>query len=208
MRHLLTDNHPLDNVVDVSLDEIASTRHDAVVDLVNGVRDAWQSRIVPLFTNVVSFTGGHYQDLDSLDGVSGDFGFNGSLPHVGPSSAPSSPPNVAYLVAKHCSHTRRQRPGRMYLGGVDETVVDGTGLIGPASLSSCNAALENFRNDLTHASGVTHPGTTAWRVVHIAGYDGVPVPGFPLGHPNAWNSSDVSSAVMDARVATQRRRLR
>lgn len=208
MKHLLTDGRPCDNVVDVSLDEIASDRHDAVVDLVNGVRDAWQTNVVNFFMQSVTFTGGHYLDLDSLGGVSGDFAPNGSLPTFGSGIHEAAPPNVSYLVQKHCVHNRKQRPGRMYLPGVDETMVDKNGIVSGTELAALNGGLEAFRSALTHASGVTHPGTTAWRVIHIVSHDGVPAPGWPNGKPNAWNSTDVSQAVVDVRVATQRRRLR
>lgn len=209
-RHLLGDARIAENIVDISVDEVGTTRHDAVADVVNNARDKWQTRFVNgMMGNSVTFVGGHFTDLDSLGGISGDFAANGSLPTVGGGGTGTQmPPNNALLIVKHCTHTRRQRPGRMYVTGVMESAADNNGVVPGSIITAYTAVAEGYKTDALSFSSVLHPATTAWRVVHIAAYDGVAVPGYPHGLPNAWNSTDVSSAVCDARIATMRRRLR
>lgn len=208
-KHLLANSHAADCVIDVSVDEFASTRHDAVFDMTDNTRDAWQDNIMGIMGNTVNFVGGHFTDLDSTGGVSGDFSPNAAKPILGGVTNNQTTPNTAYLVRKHCSHTRRQRPGRMYLPGVDETVTDQFGRVTSSFITAANTRLNSFKSALTNVGvSVTHPSTTAWRVVHISGYDGAVAPGFPLGRPNAWDSSDVSAADMDSVVASMRRRNR
>jgi hypothetical protein len=190
------------------VDEVSSTRHDAVLGCVDATAKAWQDNIMPALANPITFLGGHYLDLDSLGGVSGDFGPHAGSPIAGAFSPQMASPNNAYLVTKHTPHTRRQRSGRTYLPGVSETNVDTAGIIDSGTQTYINGKLSSFLSALNNVASVTHPATTAWRVVHIVGYDGVPAPGYPNGRPNAWNSTDVSSATVDPKVATQRRRLR
>ncbi len=208
MKHTLADGRLMDNVVDVSLDENGTTRHDAVSAIVPKIRDAWQTRTLSVVSNTVTFTGGHYIDLDSLGGISGDFTPNSGISNIGIGSAPALPPAVAYLIIKSCAHNRRQRAGRMYISGADEASVDAGGVLGSTVRTGLNAAFAGLKADILAAGAIFPPATTAWRVVHIAGYDGVVAPGFPLGRPNAWSSSDVTSATADTHVGTQRRRQR
>jgi hypothetical protein len=208
MKHLLTGGHEADTILDLSVDEVGTTRHDAVVGCVPTVRDAWQTRIIPRLDGNVAFTGMHYLDLDSTSGISGDLGPNAAKPITGSFNFSPTSPNVSYLCIKHCTHNRRQRSGRMYLPGVDEANVDSAGNVLGAYITGTNAVLESLRVDLTNVASVTHPATTAWRVVHVETYDGISVPGHPNGLPATWSSSDVSSVTVDGRVATQRRRLR
>lgn len=207
-RHLLGNSRACDNIVDVSLDEVGTTRHDAVAGMVDNVGGHWQNSMLPALTPNITYVGGHFLDLDSLGGISGEFSPNTSLPTAGQHSAEGDSPATTYLVHKFCSHNRRQRAGRMYLGGVDEADVNNAGTVGTSSQTRLNTALDNLKSGLADSSSLGAPGTTAWRVVHIDSHDGVPAPGYPLGKPNAWSSSNVDVAKIDVIVGSQRRRQR
>lgn len=195
------------NIIDLSVDgPSGSDRPSVVNEIVTQVRDLWQDHMVGGISSSWSFTGGTYTDLDSLATVSGAFGINGSKPVNGGGAASMSPPNVAFLVHKLCGHTRTQRNGRMYFPGVVEGSVSDGGDIDGTHTSGLAAGLETFRIALS--DDLPGGGTTAWRVVHVTGHDGVPAPGHPLGKPNAWDSTDITGFSVETRVGTQRRRVR
>lgn len=206
-------NHNLGNgrhatvVIDLSVDEgVAGNRTTAVANAALATGQAWQDKIMTIASNALSYTGGQYTDLDSLAATSGSFGPAAGHPVNGGAASATCPPNVAMLVTKHCAHSRAQRPGRMYVPGVIENQVSDQGDISSTQLAGNQTA---FNLLLAQLQGSLISGaTTAWRVVHVNGHDGVVAPGFPNGHPNSWSSSDVTALTCQTRVATQRRRNR
>jgi len=194
-------------IIDISVDQFVGSRATSVNNVVPKVMVSWQEKVVKYMSNDFSFTGCRYLDLDSTDGTGGF-----SPPVVGHpvnsgGSTAQAPPNVCMLVHKQCGHNRAQRNGRMFLPGAAENEVANDGTLTTVARTAWTGNVEAFRADV--ASGVFFPpATTSWRVVHVAGHTGSPLPGYPNGKPNAWSSSDISSVSVDTKVATQRRRLR
>jgi hypothetical protein len=62
--------------------------------------------------------------------------------------------------------------------------------------------MASLRNGLLGIGDIVGLETTAWRVVHVHKVDKADPATW------TWSSSDVTAATCDARVATQRRRLR
>lgn len=206
-------NHNLGNgrhatcIIDLSVDPgVLGDRPTPVANAALAVGQKWQDRIMAIASNAITYTGGNYTDLDSLESGSGSFGPVAGHPVNGGSASAVCPPNVAMIVTKNCAHSRAQRPGRMYVPGCIENQVSDQGDISGSQLSGQQTAFDGLLADLngTLISGAS----TAWRVVHVTGHDGVAVPGHPHGLPNAWSSSDVTSLTCQTRVGTQRRRNR
>jgi hypothetical protein len=200
MQHNVNGGRVADVISDVSLDEFAVSRETAVLDIVPDVVAAWQDKIMAGVGNSVTFTGCRWLDIDSLDGIGGFQGPVGSHPTVGAVGGAQSPMSVAFLVHKQCFHTRRQRNGRWYIPGVAESDTDDSGGV----VSSARTRVQNITEDYraaVNALGLPAGITVAMRVVHITSVDGD-------GDPESWNSTDIDSLSVDARVATQRRRLR
>lgn len=103
----------------------------------------------------------------------------------GGQSGSAMPPNVAYLIKKGTASGGRRNRGRMYLPGVAEANVDDTGLLNSVFLAAAGADFASFIGFLT-----------AELLPMVILHDG---PGAP---------TVVTSFQLDARAATQRRRLR
>lgn len=207
LNHNLGNGHHSTNIIDLNVDEgPTASRPDVVANAALAVGQHWQEDICVLMSNTLTYTGGTYTDLDSLTSTSGSFGPVPGKPVNSGAASAISPVNVAMLVTKHCHHTRTQRPGRMYIAGVIENQVDDHGIISSGQLAGWQTALNLFQ---THMNSLGISGaTTAWRVVHVTGHTGSPVPGFPHGRPNAWDSTDITNVTAESLVATQRRRNR
>lgn len=195
-------------VTDVSVDEFAVDRHTGVRNIVPRIVEAFQDHCLAPLTSDVNYQGASWIDLDSLEGESGFQTPIAGHPSYGGQSAAGAAPNTCYLIHKNCAHNRRQRTGRMYLPGVMETHVDGAGVVDSAQLTALTTTMSDYKAEIAAAGPLFPPTTTAWRVVHILTYSGVAEPGWPNGRPTSWNSTDVTSATPDTKVATQRRRLR
>ena len=180
---------------DLSVDiGVTAERPTALPGVVLQLQDAYQDHIAVMQQKPVEYTGCSYHDLDSLDATSGLLARNGSKPFNNGSTAQQpTPPQVAVLVRKLCTHTRRQRPGRSYQPGIATTNVNGDGKIVASSLTTIQTGFTAF---LTAANAIDEPGLDAQcalRVVHKV---------FPAG----WNSSDITSLEVQPYVATQRGR--
>lgn len=207
MRHSLPGGRPYDIIIDVSLDEFGVSRSEGLAELVPFVVGHWQDDICSHQPETYDFTGAAWIDLDSEDGETGFQGPIAGKPTSGTGVLAMQVPSVAMLIHKECGHTRRQRNGRLYLPGVLESAVDDAGNLTPAFRDGVSDMFEDFRDNLTDLTDL--PGaSTAWRVVHVTGHTGTPVPGYPNGYPNEWNSTTITRCVCDTKVATQRRRLR
>lgn len=199
--------HRWNSVLDFSVDEEGGTRQQVLEDFVNNATGLFQTYFVQNVHQSVNFTGAVWLDIDSLSGAGGIVTPRPGKPVYGVQSGAALTPNACFLIKKQCTHTRRQRTGRMYFPGVPEGWADDAGTLSSTAITNLGGAAQGFRQaiiDLEDPGGPTY----AWRVVHISNYSGISEPGWPNGRPTAWSSSDVTAAVLDTKVATQRRRLR
>jgi hypothetical protein len=104
------------------------------------------------------------------------------------SGGTGGPPNTAFLVHKQTSLGGRAGRGRFFLPGVPEAVVNSNGLLTSGTATAVNNRLSDFIGEMT-ASGVVPV------VLHNEGS--------PIVIPTA-----ITAMTCDAKVATQRRRLR
>lgn len=202
-QHLLGGTRPATCLVDVSIDEFGVDRETAVHDVADNMCHVWQPRMLGIMSPAVSFVGMHWIDLDSLEGISGFEGPHAGDPTVGGATGvDTEPPQVCYLVHKNCSPNRSQKNGRMYVPGVFTDRVNNDGTLTAGSAALVTARTEQVRTDILALSTTLSISTVAWRVVHVHKPDKT--------NPTtwSWSSSDVKTTACDARVATQRRRLR
>lgn len=131
----------------------------------------------------------------TLSGVLVKYGPNATGPsaqittaHVGNLAAAGAAPNTTYLVRKVTALGGRAGSGRMYVPGVTEDDVDPDGTVTPAMVT----LLQSNFDDL-------------WDALDVGGFTPVLLhsAGSPLSTP-----TPITSLRVDARVATQRRRLR
>jgi len=109
-------------------------------------------------------------------------------PQPGTNQGPVVSPNTTFLIRKLTGFGGRTGRGRMYLPGPAEGQVDAGGLLDAGVRGGLDAAMEDLRNGLVQAGAVP-------TLLHGAGSPiQVPMP--------------ITSFNVDARVATQRRRLR
>jgi hypothetical protein len=207
MHHNVPGGRQMTCVHDVSVDQFLGGRTAAVIAAVPLVVGAYQQRICGSQAPQVVFTGANFLDLDSLTGHGGFIAPIAGKPVTGTGSFTLLPPEVCYLLHKQCVHNRQERNGRTYMSGVPESAVDDGGVVVPATASAIAGNFNLWKDDMKTGTFFP-PATVALRVVHVAGHTGTPVPGYPNGKPNSWSSSDVDSFQCDAKVATQRRRLR
>lgn len=202
MNHNLSNGRHSCNIVDIQIDFDTGGRGDAVEGVVNEMADIWARRIMPNVASTVTFTGGTYLDLDSLDGVSGIFGPSGTYTNVGAiTGTPAISPQVSYLIHKKAGSHRGHRSGRMYVAGLAESEISDTGAVQASRITSWASALDLFRTDIAAIASI---GTVsaAWRVVHVTKGD--------RDDPATWtwSSSTIEDAYCDPYVGTQRHRLR
>lgn len=209
LQHNLGNGRHADVVWDYSVDEGTGSDRSTVAGIAaNELGKAWQNNVCHLFSSAISYTGGVYMDLDSLDATGGIFGPNTSLPVNGGGTAePIAPPNVAMLIRKVCAHTRSQRNGRSFIPAVVEGAIDNAGQIDSGQRAGWLTAMNNFINAVNGTGDPVTGADTALRVVHVTGHAASEGPGIPP-KPNAWSSSDIISFNIDAKVASQRRRNR
>lgn len=115
-------------------------------------------------------------------------------PVAGPGTSQLLPPNSAYLIRKRTDLAGRRGRGRMYFPGVTEGNVDNVGTLTGAEQSAWTTALEDWYEFLTAGVGARlYPPVVLHRSEGI-GEEPAPTP--------------VTSFTIDAKIATQRRRLR
>lgn len=207
MHHRGFGPRPFFSVLDVSVDETGVSRNEACVAVAPDVVRVYQENVCGNLPNGTAFLDASWLDLDSEDGTTGSVGPQPGQPVAGGPGVSFAPPNVNILAHLQCVHTRSQRNGRKFFPAVAEGEVDNGGLLSAGIKTLWLNGLNGLRSDLADLSATAFE-SVAWRVVHVEGHTGTPVPGFPNGYPNAWSSSDVDSISIDALAATQRRRLR
>ena len=119
--------------------------------------------------------------------ATGQEGFH-SNPIAGTGTAQTAGPGIAYLARKNTGFGGRTGRGRLYIPGVTETAHLEGGMITAATVTSWNTSLETMRAGLISVGLVP-------TLLHAAGS--------PVTLPRP-----IVSFTMDAKTATQRRRLR
>ena len=108
------------------------------------------------------------------------------------------PQNCALLVTKNSGFGGRRNKGRFFVPNVlDESTVNGVGVIAALSLTSFQGVADEFLDRLENATDYLQPFDTPMVILHNS-----PTAG-PTPIPTA-----VSSLTVDGRISTQRRRLR
>jgi hypothetical protein len=102
------------------------------------------------------------------------------------------PQNVAGLIHKLSASAGRRNRGRFYLPGLREGEVSDTGLVNSGSVTGINNALATWLAKF----GALIGQVDAMVILHSTGISGAPTP------------TPVTQLLIDAKVATQRRRLR
>jgi hypothetical protein len=153
---------------------------------------AWITNILPQMSNLMR-----------LESVVCYIGQDGGPPIIKTSSLASQngsetqtvvPQNTAYLIRKRTDAAGRRGRGRIYLPGVREDQVDAVGVVTTAKVGSFNTSFAAWRTALVTAVGARHYPPVILHRSEGAGIEPAPTP--------------VVTLVCDARVATQRRRLR
>jgi hypothetical protein len=196
----MPSGRPASNVIDVSLDEFGTDRATAVRDLADKMNSPYQIQILGGLPSQVHFTGAHYIDLDSATGITGMTPPHAGDPVVGGRSGAMDQANTAILVHKQSDAARGHRNGRWFLPGILSTDSADDGTLVSSILSSTQTGVNAYKTAI-EGIGLPLGFTVATRVVHVTAKDSD-------GNPTAWNSTDISSFVVDPKVATQRRRLR
>ncbi len=106
-------------------------------------------------------------------------------PKVGTVTGDGMTPQVAYLIKKLTALGGRRNRGRMYLPGANESKVDGQGNVSSSFVTSLQTAADWFFTDL---------GTADIGLVIL--------------HADSSTPTDVTGLTAQAKVATQRRRLK
>jgi hypothetical protein len=208
LHHNLGNGRHADVVWDYSVDEgSGADRHTVAAIAAGEVGKAWQQHFIDQVSGAISYTGGSYLDLDSLDGTGGVFGPFSGLPVNGGTTPGTVAPQNAVLAHKICAHNRRQRNGRCFIPGLSEAGVDNFGRIDAGIQTGWRTKLNDFLNALNGTGDPVSGADTAIRVVHVTGHADPEGPGKPP-RPNAWSSSDVTDIQIDGLIATQRRRNR
>jgi hypothetical protein len=146
-----------------------------------GIHDSWRTTILTV-----------QNDDCVLDTVRVKFGPNDTGgfgeytdPTGGGQVGDGVPAQVAVLCKKNTNLGGRQGRGRMYIPGLDETTVGENGSIAPGTVVLWQTEVDAFEAALGPATD-----------------------GMVLLHGNSLSPTEVTSLVIDGRVATQRRRLR
>lgn len=143
--------------------------------------ESWGQAIVPLLVETITFSSVLVKLGPDEDGPSAMI----SVDEDGGVDDGAASPNVSYLIHKNTNLGGRRGRGRMFIPGVAETLVDGAGVVDGPAVSSFDSAFETL--------------VTAWGVENLPPY---------LLHDGLLSPTIISSLTCDARVATQRRRLR
>lgn len=121
------------------------------------VRLAWKNRILSFMTTNYTLIETRFRDAVGTAIV-----IPGS--DAGTNSATAATPNMAFLVKKLTGLGGRKNHGRLYLPGVEESVVDPTGVVDSSVVSALTTGFVNFVNDMAASnffSVLLHNGTTA-----------------------------------------------
>jgi hypothetical protein len=165
-----------------------STWGGAYADGLEWISDLWLATIVSSLSETV--TSGPYSLAVGQDG--GDpITYEYAATNAGDESGFPMWPNTAVLIKKVTASGGRRNRGRMYVPGFGlRSLITPAGLIDPSYLADFNTNLSNFLEDVNAGTGFS---ATNLGVLHSR----------PPSAPAV-----ITSLVAEAKVATQRRRLR
>ncbi len=193
------------NVLDYRIDTTGeiTARADAIEDMAGVLINEWSDHVLSWVDNGYSATSVTWVDLDEADGTVGERTSTGqeTWPQAGVDVGPAFPGNVAVLWRKVGAPQRGARSGRMYIVGCPEDYTDDSpspNRLNATTLAGTQTNATSFLGN-TNQSGGGYESDLV--VVTTTARD-------EDGHPTAGVGRVVESLVVDATLATQRRRLR
>lgn len=190
---------PVVNVLHLFNDETGGNDLSKVEDL----RNNWQDHIVPALSSAYTVLDFAWRSLDPDDNNVGIVTPDPAKTVTGGGQTTNAPPNVAYLVHKNtASRPRGKRDGRIFLAGVGETTVDAAGNLESGQQAAWNTVLATF------LSGINDTGFTGGAGSGLVVLEVPPAARVPGTAVVNVDSRAVVSLTMDAKVASQRDRLR
>lgn len=200
-------DRPWVNVWDVDIDtDTFENRSNAIKDQAQVFLNEYIDELAPLCSAQWIVDSVSWVDLNAADGEVGtrnDPLAPRVLPFAGTNSGESENGSVAFLIVKRIAGARGRRNGRSYLAGVSETSATGQGVVA-AFTSAALVRLPAFRDNVNQEStGLPGGATYSSKIVVV--HTTRPTPD---ADPVFVAASEVTSLVLDPRLATQRRRLR
>jgi hypothetical protein len=178
-------------------EDVNVSDEDTVLDVAN----SWQDRLIPEMTAEYQLVEFRWRSLDPNDNNVGTRSPNLAKPTQGPAQGATFPPNVAFLMHKRTNNRPRgARDGRMYVSGVSEGTVDNLGVVQGITVNAWNTALAAFLTD------IDAPQLGVQR--YLAVLETTALSRAPGATPVTIDSRQVTAFTLDAKVATQRDRLR
>lgn len=157
-------------------------------DTVNHAAAAWSNLIMPLITNTITFTGASL--LARRSNLLERWDSTVEAPQAGGNGPAQLPDNCAILVQKKTAFAGKRNRGRIYMPGVDEgSVVRNT--LGEIALIGLQSAWDAFGTELKLDEGT---------------YNAPMLP--VILHHSAGAPTEINNFVVQARLATQRGRMR
>lgn len=169
---------------DVTLGVDVSSYGGTAADAASDARDAWNTEVMPVLNQDVVLTNTHVKFGPNTTGAAADAA--GSTPGAGSNTGMT--PNVTFLVHKTTLFGGHAGRGRMFIPGLQESSVSEAGILDGGTVTALQTAMDDL---------LTALGTVLLIPVLLHGV------GSPLTTP-----STIVDFTVDAKVATQRRRLR
>jgi hypothetical protein len=180
---------------------VENVAEDTAGEIAVGTKAQFGINIMPRVFGQVSLVNTNVKLGPDDTGPSAD---EGGEPIAGGTAGAGAVPSAAYLITKATALGGRRGKGRMFVPGVEESVVDAQGVVAAGFAVTFSGNLANWLEDLASNGWplvLLHDPATEWVLV-----DGqprrVPVAG-PVPDPTT-----VTSLSLSGTVATQRRRLR
>lgn len=190
---------PVVNVIHMFNDESGGSDQSKVEDL----RDNWQDHILPPLNAEYVLDVFEWRSLDPDDANAGTVAPDPGKPTVGGAISQGMPPNVSYLIHKvTINRPRGKKDGRIYLPGVGEPATEEDGALLPSQLTAWAAILDDF------LAGVNDTDFAVGSGSYMAVLEIPPEARVAGTQPVNVDHRGVGQLVMDARLATQRGRLR
>lgn len=206
------------NVIEIAVVQSAAGRpvvnvwhmyHDAEIgadtkqDVVEDFRNNWQDHMMDVQCEDVSIVSFDWRSLDPGDGSNGTVPPDPGKALIGAFLSEMAPVNTALLIHKNTANRPRgARDGRCYLAGVPEGDISADGTLSGAAQSTWLPPIQSFYSGISDIT--TFGGGDRYPVV----LETTPESRAPGSASVTINSRRVTSLTLDAKVATQRERLR
>jgi hypothetical protein len=191
-------DRPWNTVLDIDINsDIAGDRDVNIEDQAQVLLNEWIDHVRPVCGANCVLTEVRWVDLDTASGVTGSRS-DPTAPRVMPSAGTLTGDSLSgaacCLVKKNTASARGVRSGRIYMPGLVESQTNGN-LIGSGSLAALVTAWDDFLAGVNQDHDGAFDYDSRLQVVHTTGgvFDSM---------------SEVTSLSPQARLATQRRRLR